>query len=60
MKSYIQGLITGSVLVFVCVVLMGQKKITEDMQYQQQIVMAHGSVKQSLKQILEKYLVANC
>jgi len=26
MKSYIQGLITGSVLVFACVVLMGQKK----------------------------------
>jgi len=25
MKSYIQGLITGSVLVFACVVLMGQK-----------------------------------
>ena len=54
MKSYIQGLITGSVLAFVCVVLMGQKKITEDMQYQQQIVMSHGSVKQSLKPILEK------
>ncbi|SVA81861.1 uncharacterized protein METZ01_LOCUS134715 [marine metagenome] len=25
MKSYIQGLITGSVLVFACVVLMGEE-----------------------------------